>query len=83
MEFMIFVIIFFILLYIVILYFLLCGLGVNVVKRGRDLFKIVFMFDDGLNFIYMLIFFDLLKKNEVKVIFFVVGIKVKKYFELI
>ncbi|MGE1114578.1 polysaccharide deacetylase family protein [Priestia megaterium] len=83
MEFMISAIIFFILLYTVIPYFLSRGLGVNVVKRGRDLSKIAFTFDDGPNPVYTPILLDLLKKNEVKATFFVVGTKAEKYPELI
>lgn len=83
MGFMISAIIFFILLYTVIPYFLSRSLGVNVVKRGRDLSKIAFTFDDGPNPVYTPILLDLLKKNEVKATFFVVGTKAEKYPELI
>ncbi|SUV03948.1 polysaccharide deacetylase [Priestia megaterium] len=83
MGFMISAIIFFILLYTVIPYFLSRSLGVNVIKRGRDLSKIAFTFDDGPNPIYTPILLDLLKENEVKATFFVVGTKVEKYPELI
>ncbi|RMA94985.1 polysaccharide deacetylase family protein [Priestia megaterium] len=83
MEFMISAIIFLILLYTVIPYFLSRSLGVNAVKRGKDLSKIAFTFDDGPTPIYTPILLDLLKKNEVKATFFVVGTKAEKYPELI
>ncbi|MGG0462575.1 polysaccharide deacetylase family protein [Priestia aryabhattai] len=83
MEFMISASIFFILLYTLIPYFLSRGLGMNIVKRGRDLSKIAFTFDDGPNPIYTPILLDLLKKHEVKATFFVVGTKAEKYPELI
>lgn len=83
MGFIISAIIFLILLYSVIPYVLSRGLGVNVVKRGRDLSKIAFTFDDGPNPVYTPILLDLLKENEVKATFFVVGTKAEKYPELI
>ncbi|MGR6342060.1 polysaccharide deacetylase family protein [Priestia megaterium] len=76
-------IIFFVLLYTVVPYFLSRGLGVKVFKRGRDLSKVAFTFDDGPNPIYTPILLDLLKENNVKATFFVVGTKVEKYPELI
>ncbi|RBN39253.1 polysaccharide deacetylase family protein, partial [Priestia megaterium] len=79
MGFIISAIIFLILLYSVIPYVLSRGLGVNVVKRGRDLSKIAFTFDDGPNPVYTPILLDLLKENEVKATFFVVGTKAEKY----
>ncbi|MDC7779499.1 polysaccharide deacetylase family protein [Priestia megaterium] len=83
MGFIISAIIFLILLYSVIPYVLSRGLGVNVVKRGSDLSKIAFTFDDGPNPVYTPILLDLLKENEVKATFFVVGTKAEKYPELI
>ncbi|WP_066073761.1 polysaccharide deacetylase family protein [Neobacillus soli] len=76
-------IIFFILLYTVIPYFLSRGLGLNIFKRGVDPSKIAFTFDDGPDPIYTPILLDLLKKNEVKATFFVVGSKAEKHPELI
>ncbi len=52
MWFIISAIIFFFLLYTVVPYFLSRGLGVKVFKRGRDLSKVAFTFDDGPNPIY-------------------------------
>jgi len=57
-------IIFFVLLYTVVPYFLSRGLGVKVFKRGRDLSKVAFTFDDGPNPIYTPILLDLLKENN-------------------
>jgi peptidoglycan/xylan/chitin deacetylase (PgdA/CDA1 family) len=77
------VIIFFILFYTVIPYFLSRGLGLKVLKRGDDPAKIAFTFDDGPDPIYTPILLDLLKKNEIKATFFVVGSKAEKHPELI
>jgi peptidoglycan-N-acetylglucosamine deacetylase len=52
MWFIISAIIFFFLLYTVVPYFLSRGLGGKVFKRGRDLSKVAFTFDDGPNPIY-------------------------------
>lgn len=76
-------IIFFILLYTVIPNFLSRGLGLSIFKRGVDPSKIAFTFDDGPDPIYTPILLDLLKKNEVKATFFVVGSKADKLPELI
>ncbi|MEK5173932.1 polysaccharide deacetylase family protein [Heyndrickxia sp. FSL W8-0496] len=83
MRFIIFVIFFFILLYTVIPYFLTSGLGMKVFKRGKKSNKIAFTFDDGPGPIYTPILLDLLKKNEVRATFFVVGSKAEKHPELI
>ncbi len=77
------VIIFFIILYTVIPYILSRGLGLKVFKRGNELSKIAFTFDDGPDPIYTPILLDLLKKNEVKATFFVVGSKAEQHPELI
>ncbi|KIY23064.1 MULTISPECIES: polysaccharide deacetylase family protein [Mesobacillus] len=72
-----------VLLYTVIPYLLSRWLGLRVVKRGKDPSKIAFTFDDGPDPIYTPILLDLLKKNEVKATFFVVGSKAEKQPELI
>jgi peptidoglycan-N-acetylglucosamine deacetylase len=51
----------------------------KVLKKGSDLSRIAFTFDDGPDPIYTPILLDLLKKNEVKATFFVVGAKAKKH----
>lgn len=80
---MISVIIFFFLLYTVVPYFLTHGLGLKVFRRGNESSKIAFTFDDGPDPIYTPILLDLLKKNEVKATFFVVGSRAEKHPELI
>ena len=79
MGYIISVIIFFILLYTVVPYFLTRGIGLKVFKRGKESSKIAFTFDDGPDPIYTPILLDLLKKNEVKATFFVVGSKAEKH----
>lgn len=83
MGYIILAIIFFILLYAVVPYFLSRGIGLKVFKKGTDSSKIAFTFDDGPDPVYTPILLDLLKKNEVKATFFVVGSKAKKHPELI
>jgi peptidoglycan-N-acetylglucosamine deacetylase len=72
-------IILFILLYTVIPYILSRGLGMKVFKRGSESAKIAFTFDDGPDPMYTPILLDLLKQNEVKATFFVVGAKAEKH----
>lgn len=79
MTYMISAIIFFILLYTVVPYILSRGLGMKVFKRGSESSKIAFTFDDGPDPIYTPMLLDLLKDNEVKATFFVVGSKAGKH----
>ncbi|MED4204934.1 polysaccharide deacetylase family protein [Neobacillus mesonae] len=83
MGFIISAIIFFILFYTVVPYFLSRGLGLKVLKRVNDPSKIAFTFDDGPDPIYTPIILDLLKKNDVKATFFVVGSKAENQHDLI
>ncbi|MFC4411253.1 polysaccharide deacetylase family protein [Chungangia koreensis] len=77
------VLIFLLLLYTVIPYALSRGLGLNVLKRGHEKNKIAFTFDDGPDPIYTHMLLDLLKTNDVKATFFVVGSKAEKHPEII
>jgi peptidoglycan/xylan/chitin deacetylase (PgdA/CDA1 family) len=83
MGYIILTILFLTLLYTVVPYFLSRGLGLRVMKRGNESSKIAFTFDDGPDPIYTPLLLDLLKKNEVKATFFVVGSKAKKHPEVI
>ncbi|MCM3570322.1 polysaccharide deacetylase family protein [Neobacillus mesonae] len=83
MSCIIFGLIFLFLLYTALPYFLSRGLGLKIFKKGADTSKIAFTFDDGPDPIYTPILLDLLKKNEVKATFFVVGQRAKKHPELI
>ncbi|MBI0577360.1 polysaccharide deacetylase family protein [Neobacillus cucumis] len=64
-------------------YLLTAGLGIGVLKRKDSSAKIAFTFDDGPNRIFTPQLLDLLKANNIKATFFVVGSKAEKYPELI
>ncbi|MED1466954.1 polysaccharide deacetylase family protein [Bacillus salipaludis] len=64
-------------------YFLTAGLGIGVLKRKDFSAKIAFTFDDGPNRIFTPQLLNLLKANNIKATFFVVGSKAEKYPELI
>ncbi|MEI4831395.1 polysaccharide deacetylase family protein [Bacillus sp. FJAT-53711] len=59
------------------------GFGIGVLKRKDSSAKIAFTFDDGPNPIYTPQLLDLLKINNIKATFFVVGSKAEQYPELI
>jgi peptidoglycan-N-acetylglucosamine deacetylase len=54
----------------------------HVIYRGTDLSKVALTFDDGPSPIYTQKVLDILKKNNIKATFFVIGNKVAKYPEL-
>lgn len=64
-------------------FILIAGLGIGVLKRKDSSTKIAFTFDDGPNRIFTPQLLDLLKANDIKATFFVVGSKAEKYPELI
>ena len=70
-------------LYWLIPYILTAGLSIGVLKRKNTSAKIAFTFDDGPNPIYTPQLLDLLKINNIKATFFVVGSKAEKYPELL
>ncbi|MGG2066918.1 polysaccharide deacetylase family protein [Bacillus sp. S14(2024)] len=70
-------------LYWLVPYILTTGFGIGVVKRKDSSAKIAFTFDDGPNPIYTPQLLDLLKVNNIKATFFVVGSKAEQYPELI
>ncbi|WML56627.1 polysaccharide deacetylase family protein [Neobacillus sp. PS2-9] len=70
-------------LYWFIPYLMTAGLGIGVSKRMDHSEKIAFTFDDGPNPIYTPQLLDLLRMNNIKATFFVVGSKAEKYPELI
>jgi peptidoglycan-N-acetylglucosamine deacetylase len=70
-------------IYWLVPYLLTAGLGIGVLKRNVSSSKIAFTFDDGPNPIYTPQLLDLLKINNIKATFFVVGSKAEKYPELI
>lgn len=70
-------------LYWLVPYILTAGFGIGVLKRKDSSAKIAFTFDDGPNPIYTPQLLDLLKINNMKATFFVVGSKAEQYPELI
>jgi peptidoglycan/xylan/chitin deacetylase (PgdA/CDA1 family) len=64
-------------------YILTSCFGIGVLKRKASSSKIAFTFDDGPNPLYTPKLLDLLKMNNIKATFFVVGSKAEKYPELI
>lgn len=70
-------------LYWFVPYILTAGFGIGVLKRKDSSAKIAFTFDDGPNPIYTPQLLDLLKINNMKATFFVVGSKAEQYPELI
>lgn len=70
-------------LYWLVPFILTAGLGIGVLKRKASSSKIAFTFDDGPNPVYTPQLLDLLKINNIKATFFVVGSKAEKYPELI
>ncbi|WP_342043566.1 polysaccharide deacetylase family protein [Bacillus sp. OTU2372] len=76
-------VLFFLALYWIVPFLLTAGAGIGVLKRKDTSEKVAFTFDDGPNPIYTPQLLDLLKKNNIKATFFVVGSKAEKYPELI
>ncbi|MEH7413813.1 polysaccharide deacetylase family protein [Neobacillus drentensis] len=76
-------VLFFLALYWLVPFLLTAGAGIGVVKRKETSEKVAFTFDDGPNPIYTPQLLDLLKKNNIKATFFVVGSKAEKYPELL
>ncbi|MDR4947324.1 polysaccharide deacetylase family protein [Neobacillus cucumis] len=70
-------------LYWLVPFILTAGAGIGVLKRNETSEKIAFTFDDGPNPLYTPQLLDLLKENNIKATFFVVGSKAEKYPELI
>ncbi|WP_313897321.1 polysaccharide deacetylase family protein [Bacillus cereus group sp. BfR-BA-01380] len=70
-------------LYWLVPYILTAGVGIGVLKRKDSSAKIAFTFDDGPNPIYTPQLLDLLKINNMKATFSVVGSKAEQYPELI
>ncbi|WP_026575661.1 polysaccharide deacetylase family protein [Bacillus sp. UNC438CL73TsuS30] len=70
-------------LYWLIPFILTAGMGIGVLKRKESSEKIAFTFDDGPNPVYTPQLLDLLKINNIKATFFVVGSKSEKYPEVI
>ncbi len=70
-------------LYWLVPFFLTAGMGIGVLKRKESSEKIAFTFDDGPNPVYTPQLLDLLKINNIKATFFVVGSKSEKYPEVI
>ncbi|OIK08659.1 polysaccharide deacetylase family protein [Bacillus sp. MUM 116] len=70
-------------LYWLVPFILTAGMGIGVLKRKESSEKIAFTFDDGPNPVYTPQLLDLLKINNIKATFFVVGSNSEKYPEMI